>query len=137
MILLQINGVPATPTSINVPIGSEIVVAGTVNVILEPDLTLSSSGGFLGGAVASNLPAFVGYDVSISGLPQAGDEFFIETGATDTGDNRNALALAALQTADVLNSGSASISDLYASLVGNVGNKAAAAQIDREAAQSI
>jgi flagellar hook-associated protein 1 FlgK len=131
--LTSINGVAASVTA---GAGQELVVAGTVEVVLDKNLALSSSGGFLGASTASGLPAYLGYAATISGKPQVGDEFLINTGSTGKGDNRNALALAALQTADTGRGGS-SINDVYAQLVGSVGNKASSARIDSEAAQSL
>ena len=131
--LTSINGVAA---SVAAGAGQEVVVAGTVEVVLDENLTLSSSGGFLGASTASGLPAYIGYAATISGMPQVGDEFLISTVSTGKGDNRNALALAALQTADTGRGGS-SINDVYAQLVGSVGNKASSARIDDEAAQSL
>ncbi|MDB4451274.1 hypothetical protein N9121_02870, partial [Pseudomonadales bacterium] len=131
--LTSINGVAASVTA---GAGQELVVAGTVEVVLDKNLALSSSGGFLGASTASGLPAYLGYAATISGKPQVGDEFLINTGSTGKGDNRNALALAALQTADTGRGGS-SINEVYAQLVGSVGNKASSARIDSEAAQSL
>ena len=131
----SINGESlSTPIQLNTSF--ELTAAGTVTVTTDSNVSMSSSGGFLGGSSAQTLPAFAGYDIAISGQPQAGDEFFVNTGATGAGDNRNALALASLLTADILSNGS-SLSDIYAGLVSDVGSKAGAVAIDKEAADSI
>lgn len=134
--IISVNGAPPPGSPVNVPAFNEVTIAGTVEVVLDENISLSSSGGFLASSTAQQLPAFVGYALSLSGQPQVGDEFIINTDSTGAGDNRNALALASLQTADVVSNGS-SINDLYANLIGSVGNKAASARIDMEAAESI
>ena len=57
---------------------------------------------------------------TLRGVPAAGDVFTIENNLDGSGDNRNALALAALQTAGTLNGGTASYQDAYAGLLADV-----------------
>jgi len=54
-------------------------------------------------------------------------------GDTRPGDNRNALALAGLQTAKVMNGGTATFQSAYSQLVSFVGNKSREAQIGEKA----
>jgi flagellar hook-associated protein 1 FlgK len=67
--------------------------------------------------------SFNGWTIQISGAPAAGDSFSVGPNTGGTGDNRNALALAALQTAKILDGGDASYESAYASLVSQVGTK--------------
>jgi flagellar hook-associated protein 1 FlgK len=75
--------------------------------------------------------------VSLAGAPDTGDTFSIGFNASGAGDNRNALALASLQTADILDNGSMSVAQGYSQLVSQVGAQTGAANIDREAVQSL
>ncbi|MEQ8514971.1 MAG: flagellar hook-associated protein FlgK, partial [Chromatocurvus sp.] len=52
-----------------------------------------------------------GFSFTLGGTPQAGDGFTLENNVDGTGDNRNALAMASLQTATTLNGGTASYQD--------------------------
>ncbi len=61
-----------------------------------------------------------GLRFELSGTPAAGDTLGIVNNTDGTGDNRNGLALAALQTSRVLAGGTASYQDAYASLVADV-----------------
>ncbi len=79
----------------------------------------------------------VGFDIVVGGVPEVGDEFVVNFDYNGSGDNRNALALAQLQNADILGNGVGSIGDIYASLVGAVGVATASANIDTEAANSL
>lgn len=74
-----------------------------------------------------------GIEVSISGTPVDGDTFTIGDNTNGIGDNRNALLLGQLQTKRVLNNGTASYSELYGSMVADVGIKTGQAQITQDA----
>lgn len=71
-----------------------------------------------GGSISYN-----GWTIKISGTPAAGDVFTISANSAGVSDNRNALLLAALQTAKTLAGGSASYQSAYAQIVSDVGNK--------------
>ncbi|MFC0666981.1 flagellar hook-associated protein FlgK [Azotobacter chroococcum] len=99
---------------------------------------------------------FGGMVVTVSGTPADGDRFLIQPtrhaagqlenliqdtaliaagqaeGGTGSGDNRNALALQALQD-EALVGGVASLSQAYASMVGDVGNRTNVVQVNRQA----
>lgn len=87
------------------------------------------------GAYTSAAPiAFNGIEVSVSGTPNLGDAFSVDRNLSGAGDNRNMLALAALQSQSTLDNGRASYLDLYGNLVAGVGAKTQQAGITREAA---
>ena len=69
-----------------------------------------------------------GTRIQISGTPNAGDRFVIESNLGGVGDNRNALALAALQTARIFDANTASVEDAYAKMVTGVGTTTRQAQ---------
>lgn len=71
-----------------------------------------------------------GYRIQIIGAPASGDEFTVGYNTGGVGDNRNALALGQIQTANVLQGDSAnalaatsSIQGTYAQLIADVGSK--------------
>ena len=78
-----------------------------------------------------------GWQGSLNGAPQAGDVFTIESNVGGSGDNRNALNLANLQNAGVFDGGVASFQEDYGSLVGFVGSQTLAANLERDAQQSL
>ncbi len=77
--------------------------------------------------------SYNGWTMQISGTPAAGDVFTIGPNTNGTGDNRNALALAGLQTAGLLAGGAATIQDAYAQLVSEIGNKTREQQVSASA----
>ena len=74
-----------------------------------------------------------GAEFRIEGTPAAGDVFNIERNTNASGDNRNALALAATQDTPVIARGTLSVGQAYSALVANVGAVTARAQSSAEA----
>ncbi len=64
-----------------------------------------------------------GWTVQITGTPTAGDVFNIASNPNATGDNRNALLIAGLQTQNLMANGTVSFQGAYSQLVGEVGTK--------------
>jgi len=81
--------------------------------------TLATGVAYTAGADIS----YNGWTIQISGAPQTGDAFTVSANTNGVSDNRNAVALAGLQTADTMIGGSASYLEAYAQLVSDVGNK--------------
>ena len=105
---------------------SGLPLAGTVTLTFNPDAL-----GMAGGPLAYN-PAtesagksfsLAGFEFSIDGVPQAGDELVIENNTNGTGDNGNVLNLASLQISRELMNGTVSYQEAYASTVADVAVK--------------
>jgi flagellar hook-associated protein 1 FlgK len=77
-----------------------------------------------------------GWRVQISGTPAAGDTFSVKDNVAGTGDNRNALKLADILNAPVLDNGTASLSAAVGQFVGDIGVKTNQAQVS-SAAQKV
>lgn len=67
--------------------------------------------------------SFNGWTAQLSGTPRAGDTFTVANNTGATGDNRNALLMAGLQTQNSLVGGTASFQSAYVQLVSDVGVK--------------
>jgi flagellar hook-associated protein 1 FlgK len=65
-----------------------------------------------------------GWQVQITGTPAAGDVFTVQSNANGTGDNRNALASANLQTKSLLTNGTVSVNGAVSALVTDIGSQA-------------
>ena len=74
---------------------------------------------------------------SFTGTPQHGDTFSVAQSAANTNDNRNALALAAVQTQKVLIGGTTTIESAYAQMVNVIGNKAREIDVNYESQSSL
>lgn len=113
-----VNGPPPTNANLQQPVTITFTSATTFNV------TGTGTGNPVG---VSYTPGgditYNGWTVQLSGAPANGDTFTIGPNTNGTGDNRNALLLAAQQTANTLGNGTASYQGAYAQLVSQVGNK--------------
>lgn len=74
-----------------------------------------------------------GWSVQITGTPAANDTFTVQSNAGGTGDNRNALALAGIQTQKLLDGASQTLESGYGSLVAQVGGETQNASINLDA----
>ena len=81
--------------------------------------------------------AYNGWQIQITGTPQAGDTFTIQQNANGVSDNRNALLLGGLQTQLTLAGSSASYQDLYGQVVAQVGATTHQADIGRQAQEGL
>ncbi len=123
--------------------GTGVIAAGVVNtpLPLNPNLqapvsitftsptTFNVAGAGTGNPVGLVYPTatgnitYNGWTTQITGAPVAGDTFNVASNTTATGDNRNALLMAGLQTQNLLANGTTSFQGAYSQLVGSVGSK--------------
>lgn len=121
---------------------SAITIGGKLDITLADGVTLSTSPSASQLLGDSTLPTFaqssyLGYQVKISGQPKAGDVFTIDFNKDSKNDNRNALAMAALESNATMQNKSMSFSQGYGRLVEEVGTKSNLSQINTEASRSL
>lgn len=80
--------------------------------------------------------SYNGWTINLSGVPASGDSFSVSAN-TGKNDNRNALKLAGLQTANISLGNSANLQSAYASMVSDVGSKSSEIQITARAATTL
>jgi len=67
--------------------------------------------------------SYNGWTAQITGTPVAGDVFNAGSNTSASGDNRNALLMAALQNQNLMINGTSSLQSAYSQLVGQIGSK--------------
>jgi flagellar hook-associated protein 1 FlgK len=82
-------------------------------------------------------PDYFGFQVVLAGEPVAGDSFRIDYNAGGTSDNRNALLMSALQSADTMSNGSTSYQEAYGELVAETGSQTQRSRIERESSLAV
>ena len=82
-------------------------------------------------------PDYFGFQLSLTGDPQAGDDFAIAFNTGGVSDNRNAVALAKLQIADKLVNDTATFQSAYGQLVGFVGTETRRSRIETDASKAL
>lgn len=122
--------------------GTGLISAGTVNAPLPLNANLqapvsitftSATTYTVTGAVPAVVGAvaytpgqnisYNGWTAKITGTPATGDVFNVSTNTNATGDSRNALLMAGLQTQNLLANGTTSFQGAYSQLVGSIGAK--------------
>ena len=123
-------------TAANGNTGTATITSGTVVDATNPNLlatttlaftspttySINGAGSFTytpGSNITQN-----GWQVQITGTPATGDSFVVKSNAGGTGDNRNALALAAQQSLPVLNNGTVSVNGAVSALITGIGSVA-------------
>lgn len=81
--------------------------------------------------------SFGGISFTISGAPAATDTFTVGPNTGGVGDNRNALLLGALQTANTLNGNTTTYQGAYSQLVSQIGNKTRELEVTSSAAGNL
>lgn len=116
-----VNGPPVDP-ALQVPVTITFTSATeyTVSTDAVPPVVLGTGDISLPGGTTVS---YNGWTVELGGVPAAGDEFKIGPNTDGVGDNRNAVLLGALQTANTIGNGTTSYSGAYTQLVSLVGNK--------------
>lgn len=117
-----------------------VSVGGNVSVRLDANHSLGSSANTVGGNVFTQTPnstrADFGFQLRMTGRPEAGDRFVADFNSSGVSDNRNALDLVNLQSTRLFGS-EGTLFDAYADLVEFVGSRTSQARIDRDASQGL
>jgi len=121
----------------NFPVGARVSIDGGAPVLIAAatDRVPYTSGAniTLVGSVAATPP--VGFNFTISGVPNNGDTFVIGRNSGATADGRNALALGQLQTQDTMSGKTDSFLDSYGQLVSAAGSRTRQMEVRAEAQQ--
>ncbi|MFT6990143.1 MAG: flagellar hook-associated protein 1 FlgK [Paraglaciecola sp.] len=121
-------------------------VITTVSGVTSMNDLLAQAKGTAGWPAEFNPPAlndYPGFDLSLQGVPKAGDSFAIGYNAGGLNDNRNGLAMGDLQNQDLMqvsNSGSGqpiSFHEAYGNVVSDIGQKASSADISLQSANAL
>ncbi len=143
---IQVNDSSGNPnqtlTSAGVGQESAITVGGRIDVTLASGIEMSpsiSSSPLFGDSSSATFvqSSFLGYQVTLTGQPKAGDVFTVGFNTDGKNDNRNALAMVAMETKSTMQNGSLSFAEGYGKLVEEVGTKSSLAKINTEASISL
>lgn len=141
----------------NVSSTASLPLAAPITLTFDPNALGAGIPGFTvvggpGGTLAYNpateaagksftFAGYGGFTFRVAGVPVNGDQFVVENNTGGFGDNRNALALAALQTNPTLINGAsgptASLLGAYAQMVSDVGARTQQADIDNQTQQTL
>lgn len=106
------NGVTINFTSATAFTVTDTVTSTTTSYTYTDGMTLSMNG----------------WSTTLSGKPAAGDTVTLGANTGAESDNRNAKALTALQTTNILSGGTQTLSDAYAAMISDVGSQTSSAK---------
>jgi len=123
-------------------IGTGTIVPGQSNTLnLKVGMVDSTGAPIMDNTVVPAVQKTFTVQTKVGGTPTTGESFTINLTGAASSDNRNAQALAGLQTRQTVDTGSASkgisLTDAYGKLVTNVGTKAAQGKSDSDATTAI
>ena len=113
-------------------------MGGEVKVILDEGLTLSSAPNLsnLFDEEPSHEPVYLGYEITMTGIPDEGDEYQVNFNSNAVSDNRNGNLLSNIQNLEIIED-DMTLSEGYGRLVEEVGSITARAQINAESAKTL
>lgn len=115
---------------------AKLTMGGRVKVVLDDGIKLSSEPPFsnLFEAQPEHKPIYMGYELTMEGRPEAGDQFFVDFNTDAVTDNRNGAFLGNIQNREVVE-GDMTISESYGRTVEEIGSITARAQINEESSE--
>ncbi|WGP00301.1 flagellar hook-associated protein FlgK [Saccharophagus degradans] len=121
---------------------SSIVSGGKFDIAMADGVSLTTfppQSRLLGDTTAEDFAKnrYMGIQVNLSGKPQAGDSFTLDFNIDGAMDNRSALALVAIQSSNLVQGKSASLSESYGSLIERVGIDTSSSRINMEASKQV
>ncbi len=116
----------------------KVTMGGEVKVILDEGLTLSSAPNLsnLFDEEPSHEPVYLGYEITMTGIPDEGDEYQVNFNSNAVSDNRNGNLLSNIQNLEIIED-DMTLSEGYGRLVEEVGSITARAQINAESAKTL
>ena len=137
----SVNTTSQPPLNANIQNQVSITFTGATTYNVS-DVTLGSTLATGVAYTSGNAITYNGWTVHITGTPAIGDTFTVSSNSGGTGDNRNAVALAALQNNNSLANNSAGVptttyQGAYAQLVSSVGNTTRQMQLNSTAQQTL
>lgn len=128
-------GAPILSTQ-TVNAGQGVAVGGTLDVRMMDGVTITSATATVFEQAPPATSIYRGFSFDIEGLAERGDEFIIEYNTNGISDNRNALAMAALEFESLVK-GTASYSESYAQTVEKIGTVTNRARLESESAKAL
>lgn len=129
-------GAPVLSTQ-TVASGQGIAVGGALDVTLSEGVSFTASVASIFEQAPVGRSTYLGFQFEIQGEPQAGDRFSIRYNLNGISDNRNARAIAALETQSQIAGGVMTYGEAYSQIVEEIGTVTNRARLDTEASKAL
>lgn len=114
----------------------KLTMGGQIKVVMDDGLQMRTEppGSNLFETNPEHKPVYLGYDLTMEGVPAEGDAFTADFNTDAVSDNRNGVFLGEIQNKDLIE-GKMTLSEGYGKLVENIGSVTSRAQINAESAK--
>lgn len=129
-------GSPALATQ-TVASGQGLSVGGAIDVTLSEGVSFTSNVASVFEQAPVGRSTYLGFQFEIQGEPRAGDRFSIRYNLNGISDNRNARAIAALETQGQIAGGVITYGEAYSQIVEEIGTVTNRARLDTEASKAL
>ncbi|MFT7185598.1 MAG: flagellar hook-associated protein 1 FlgK, partial [Pseudohongiellaceae bacterium] len=129
-------GAPAFSTQ-TVSSGQGVAVAGSIDVKLSNGVSFTSTVSSVFEQAPVGQSTYLGFQFELDGEPKRGDSFTIGYNTGGVSDNRNALAIAGMETQGSIANGVVSYGDAYSQIIEEIGTVTNRARLDTESAQAL
>lgn len=117
--------------------GTGTQVGGFIDVRMAEGVRLFADSDVIFQQAPVAVSAYTGYTADLSGSPRRGDRFTIDYNRNGVSDNRNALALAGLETTGLIGGNVSTFSESYSQMVEIIGASTSQATIDSDSAKAL
>jgi flagellar hook-associated protein 1 FlgK len=117
--------------------GQGVAVAGSIDVKLSNGVSFTSSVSSVFEQAPVGQSTYLGFQFEIEGEPEKGDTFTIDYNTGGVSDNRNALAIAAMETKGNVANGVSSYGEAYSQIIEEIGTVTNRARLDTASAKAL
>jgi flagellar hook-associated protein 1 FlgK len=117
--------------------GNGLSVGGLVDVTMAEGISFTADVDGVFERAPIGQSSYLGFQFELKGQAKAGDSFTISYNAGGVSDNRNALALAALEGAGTVAGGVVSYGEAYSQIIEEIGTVTNRARLDTESAKAL
>jgi len=117
--------------------GQGVKVGGSIDVTLADGISMTADADSVFEQAPIAQSTYMGFQFELKGEPQKGDSFTIDYNEGGISDNRNALAIAAMESQGTVANGVTSYGDAYAQIIEEIGTVTNRARLDTESAKAL
>jgi flagellar hook-associated protein 1 FlgK len=117
--------------------GQGVAVGGSIDVRLSNGLSFTTDVSSVFEQAPVGQSTYLGFQFEFQGDPEKGDSFAIAYNTGGVSDNRNALAISAMETKGTIANGVVSYGDAYSQMIEEIGTVTNRARLDTESAKAL
>ena len=117
--------------------GNGVAVGGAIDVTLAEGISFTSNADTVFERAPVGFSTYMGFQFDLKGEAKAGDSFSIDYNTGGVSDNRNALALAELESQGTVQGGVISYGEAYSQIIEEIGTVTNRARLDADSAKAL